>query len=84
MTFTSYRINATNLSVWTTNTVLSGANFTGFTYLNGSGANNGFYENLAVSTGQAFYFWHDVPAGQAAGAYAAVVQIHSVANGQAP
>ncbi len=84
MTYSSYFINATNLSVWTANSAAVSVNFTGYTYLNGSSANQGFYENLAVSTGQAFYFWHDVPAGQTAGAYTSTVRIHSVADGQAP
>lgn len=84
MTYTSYWINATNLSVWTSNVPASATHFTGTAYLNDQIPNTGFYENLAVSTSIELYFWHDVPAGQAQGDYTSVVRVHSVADGQVP
>ena len=74
-----------NLSLAVTNNAAGSTNFNYTTYLNKSdAADNGFYENLATSSTASFFFWHDVPAGQAAGAYTAVVLVHSVATGQAP
>ncbi len=84
MTYASYWINATNLSVWTSNAPASATPFKGWEYLNGQIPNTGFYENLGVGLSTSLYFWHDVPAGQAQGDYTSSVRVHSVADGQVP
>jgi hypothetical protein len=84
MTSGSYTMPASALSVWTSNTPASSVNFNGANWLNGSSANQGFIENLAVNNNVNLYFWHDVPSGQYAGTYTATVTVHAVADGQAP
>lgn len=75
-----------NLSVMTFDSATSAnvKNFTGIPYINGTSANNGFQENLAVGSTVSLYFWHGVPAGQIAGAYTDTVRIHSVQDGNVP
>lgn len=84
MTTGVYYMPFYNLSVAIADASASGTNMNGSTYMNGTTANLGFVEDLAVSGTVGFYFWHDVPAGQTAGAYTANVTIHSVQDGVAP
>lgn len=78
-------IPCTNMSVKTTNNPSDADYFRcSVGYLNGTSANQGYIENLAVGSNVTLYFWHDVPFGQAAGSYTATVRIHSVADGYAP
>ncbi len=73
-----------NMSVWVSNTNTSAIFFNASQWLNGTSANQGFIENLAISSVGNIYFWQGVPAGQVAGAYSGNVTIHSVADGNAP
>ena len=84
MTTGTYYMPANALSVWTTNNAAASKPFNGSTYINGTNANQGFVENLAVNSNVDLYFWHDVPTGQQAGSYTATVLIHAVVDGNAP
>ncbi len=84
MTAGANKIGFGNLSVNTTNSAAGSKALNGSTFINGTSANTGFVENLAVSGTVNLYFWHDVPAAQNAGAYASTVVVHSIANGEAP
>jgi hypothetical protein len=84
MTTGTYYMPASALSVWTSNNAAASKPFNGSTYINGTSANQGFVENLAVNSNVNLYFWHDVPAGQPAGSYTATVLIHAVQDGNAP
>ncbi len=84
MTYTSYNMPYYNLSVFSSDNAAASTMLNGSSWINNTAANNGFLENLAVSSTADLYFWHDVPPAQQAGAYTATVTIRSVANGEAP
>ena len=90
MTAGVLNISYGNLSVMTFDSATSAnvKNFTGTgpagLYINGTSANNGFRENMAVSSSVNLYFWQGVPGGQGAGSYTATVRIHSVVDGATP
>ncbi|MEM4134619.1 MAG: hypothetical protein QXV73_05425 [Candidatus Micrarchaeia archaeon] len=84
MTSGVYYMPANALSINTVNNAATSTNFNGSTYINGTGANEGYIENLAVNNNVNLYFWHDVPSGQNAGTYTATVTIHAVADGITP
>ncbi|MCM8830626.1 MAG: hypothetical protein NC918_00310 [Candidatus Omnitrophica bacterium] len=84
MTTGTYYMLANQLSVNTANNAGTSTPLNGATYINGTSANQGFIENLAVNSNVNLYFWHDVPSGQQAGSYTATVTIHAVADGLTP
>ena len=73
-----------NMSVHTANSPTASTALNNATFINGTSANTGFVENLAVSGTVNLYFWQDVPAGKLPGAYTGSVMIRSVADGDAP
>ncbi len=83
MTSGGNTIRFSNMSINTTNNA-PGKRLNGTAFINGTGANTGFYEDLAVSGSVNFYFFHDVPAAQTAGAYTSTVVVHSVSNASVP
>lgn len=84
MTSGGNRIAYGNLSVSTTNNPATGKAMAGPAFINGTIANSGFIENLAIGSGKTLYFWQSIPAGQPSGAYSGTVVIHAVADGQNP
>ncbi|MBI5159535.1 LamG domain-containing protein [Candidatus Micrarchaeota archaeon] len=85
MSFGANNITAPNISVWTADVAASSTPLNQSpAYLNNSGANQGFYENLAANSNVDLYFWLDVPSGQAPGAYAGSLNIRVVQDGGTP
>ena len=84
MTSGANQINSSNISVWNADSATASSVLNGSTYLNSTGANTAFRENLAISGTHDFYFWIDVSAAQTAGSYTGTVQMRIVGDGATP
>ncbi|HLC68604.1 MAG TPA: hypothetical protein VJH24_02090, partial [Candidatus Bilamarchaeaceae archaeon] len=84
LTSGSNRIAFLNLSIATGNTPTASTPLNESGYLNGTGANQGYIENMTINSSVQLFWFLDVETGQTAGIYNGSSVIHSVEDGVAP